>query len=115
MISIKVEGQAEVNKAIQQALKKSEEQTYKAVKASCIKVENRAKHLAPVDTGRLKSSITHEANKSDGRVGTNLEYSPYVELGTKRSQAQPFLRPALQDCKSEILQLFRDVVKGVKL
>lgn len=64
-----------------------------------IRVESRAKHLAPVDTGRLRSSITHEMGTEGGdlvgRVGTNVEYARHQELGTSRMAAQPFLRPAL--------------------
>lgn len=30
-------------------------------------------------------------------VGTNVEYSVYVELGTSRMQAQPYLRPAVRE------------------
>jgi HK97 gp10 family phage protein len=64
-----------------------------------IRVETAAKRGAPVDTGRLRSSITHELGRDGGdlvgRVGTNVEYAPHVELGTSRMRAQPFLRPAL--------------------
>lgn len=64
-----------------------------------IRVESAAKRLAPVDTGRLRSSITHELATDTqglhGRIGTNVEYAPYVEFGTGRTPAQPFLRPAL--------------------
>lgn len=64
-----------------------------------IRVERRAKQLAPVDTGRLRSSITHETGREGGelvgRVGTNVDYAPHQELGTSRMAAQPYLRPAL--------------------
>jgi HK97 gp10 family phage protein len=64
-----------------------------------IRVETAAKRACPVDTGRLRSSITHEVAVDvrglAGRVGTNVEYAPYVEFGTSRASAQPFLIPAL--------------------
>lgn len=62
------------------------------------KVEAAAKQNCPVDTGRLRSSISHELALDGGivgRVGTNVFYAPFVELGTSRMSAQPFLRPAL--------------------
>lgn len=64
-----------------------------------IRVNRRAKQLAPVDTGRLRSSVTHEMGQ-DGRglvarIGTNVDYAPHIEFGTSRMRAQPFLRPAL--------------------
>ena len=62
-------------------------------------VEREAKHLCPVDTGRLRSSITPEVAREGqeivGRVGTNVEYAPYQEFGTRFQHGTPFLRPAL--------------------
>jgi len=65
-----------------------------------IKVEAGAKRLCPVDTGRLRSSITWRAD-SDAQgisvvIGTNVEYAVYVEVGTSTQAARPYLRPALQ-------------------
>lgn len=49
-----------------------------------------------VDTGRLRNSITHViATWEDSvYVGTNVEYGPYVEEGTSRSDPKPYLLPA---------------------
>lgn len=63
------------------------------------KVTTVAKRMCPVDTGRLRSSIVDEMG-SDGeglvaRIGSDVEYAAYVELGTSRMGAQPYLRPAL--------------------
>lgn len=49
---------------------------------ACLVVENAAKSKVPVDTGNLRSSITHEVEGNEGVVGTNVEYAPYVEFGT---------------------------------
>ena len=65
-----------------------------------LKVETQAKRLCPVDTGRLRSSITHDVERDSrglvGFVGSNVEYAPHVELGTRRQRPQPYLRPALR-------------------
>ena len=62
-------------------------------------VQNEARKLAPVDTGRLRASIQHTPGRdSKGAyvdVGTNVEYAVFVEYGTSRSPAQPYMRPAL--------------------
>jgi phage gpG-like protein len=41
---------------------------------------------APVDTGRLKSSISSAVVESEkaAYIGTNVEYAPYQEFGTSR-------------------------------
>ena len=72
--------------------------------------EGYAKRLCPVDTGRLRNSITHviDAGEQAVYVGTNVEYGPYVELGTARQKAQPFLRPAAQDHVGE----YRRIIEG---
>lgn len=72
----------------------------KQVGTRCVRI---AKRMCPVDTGRLRSSIAEEL-RTDGRdlseiVGTDVEYAPYVELGTRRMRAQPFLRPAAEQAK----------------
>lgn len=63
------------------------------------RVETAAKRLAPVDTGRLRSSITHAIDRDGdglvGIVGSDVDYAVFVELGTSRAAAKPFLRPAL--------------------
>lgn len=53
-----------------------------------------------VRTGRLRSSITwrlgSDVNGIYADIGTNVEYAAYVELGTSRAPAYPYLRPALE-------------------
>lgn len=65
-----------------------------------LQVDRAAKQNCPVDTGRLRSSITNELGQDSqglvATIGTNVEYAPYVELGTSRMAAQPFLLPALE-------------------
>lgn len=52
-----------------------------------IRVESRAKALCPVDTGRLRSSITWKLGSDFvglyALVGTNVEYAVYVHEGTR--------------------------------
>lgn len=51
-----------------------------------------------VRTGRLRASITWRLGRDVtpyADVGSAVHYAPYVELGTSRMDARPFLRPAL--------------------
>ena len=59
--------------------------------------ERNAKIACPVDTGRLRNSISHTHDKNTSYVGTNVEYAPYVEMGTTNTKAQPYLKPAIAD------------------
>lgn len=61
-----------------------------------LEAEGYAKKECPVDTGNLRNSITHEVVQSEKAVyiGTNVEYAAYVELGTTKTKAKPYLKPA---------------------
>ena len=50
--------------------------------------------------------------RAHARIGTNIEYGPYVELGTSRMRAQPYLRPALDEKKPEALKEVSDVLSS---
>jgi len=65
-------------------------------------IEHRAKKLAPVDTGFLKSNITTEV-KDAGMlviVRSKAAYSGYQEFGTSKMRAanagQGYMRPAVE-------------------
>ena len=66
-----------------------------------IQIQRRAKKNCPVDTGRLRASITYRLGKDStglvGEVGTNVEYATFVEFGTEGQEAQPYLRPAADE------------------
>lgn len=75
-------------------------------------VESEAQENAPVDTGRLRNSITHEVEGRYAVIGTPVEYAPHVELGTSRSKAQPYLRPAIEENRDTIKQIITDELKN---
>lgn len=119
-----------------------------------ITAEGHAKAKCPVDTGRLRNSITHAVgggsaaistyhaqygsnrnskgkrisatSKNAGEVGfgsysgtigdkddktvyigTNVEYAQFVELGTSHQKAQPYLKPAAENHKSEYERILK--------
>lgn len=53
------------------------EQIERALEAIGMQAEGYAKMLCPVDTGRLRNSITHSVEADGGKVyiGTNIEYA----------------------------------------
>ncbi|MGJ5895149.1 HK97 gp10 family phage protein [Streptomyces niveiscabiei] len=71
----------------------------RAVDRTRIDVQNEARRRAPVDTGRLRSSIVSRA-ESSGRsvgyvVGTNVNYAAAVEYGTAPHVIKPRNKKAL--------------------
>lgn len=65
-----------------------------------IRVQGAAKRNCPVDTGRLRSSISVSQEFTDHgavtTVGTDVEYAIFVHEGTRYIAGRPFLRDALE-------------------
>jgi HK97 gp10 family phage protein len=76
--------------------------------------EKYAKEITPVDTGRLRNSITHEVDGKEVYIGTNVEYAPPVEYGTIKQKAQPFLVPAATEHDSTYKQIIQDAFADIK-
>jgi hypothetical protein len=49
--------------------------------------ERNVKRHAPVKTGHFRRSVTHKVEENRAIVGTNVNYGPYLEYGTR------FMRP----------------------
>jgi HK97 gp10 family phage protein len=65
-------------------------------------IAERARELAPVDTGQLRDSIGHTfvASTSIVQVHADAPYAYWVEVGNGVSEAQPFLMPALMEAEA---------------
>lgn len=68
--------------------------------------------LGAVDTGNLRNSISHADDGVYAYIGTNVEYAPYVELGSSRMEARPFLQNAVLNHLDEYRQIFEDNLKN---
>jgi phage gpG-like protein len=58
-------------------------------------------------TGRLRGSVAHEVDKTalSARVGTNVKYGRWLELGTSKMAARPWLRRALNESLATVRAL----------
>ena len=77
-----------------------------------LQAETYAKRECPVDTGNLRNSITNAIDDKSAYVGTNVEYAPYVELGTSRAKAQPFIKPAATEHSDVYKRIVQDELGG---
>lgn len=76
--------------------------------------EHHAKDITPVRTGKLRDSIWHRpiGDQAEG-VGTDtVEYAIFVELGTSKMHAQPYLRPAAENYGSEYVEIMQNALNG---
>ena len=108
-----------------------------ALNNACLLVERSAKEKAPKGDGDLRRSITSKVENYEGMVYTPLEYAPYVEFGTglfaesggrtdvpwsyqddggewhstSGMNPQPFMRPALDENREEIIRILGEGIK----
>lgn len=97
----------------EEAMKAVTEAMARALEICGGKAETYAKQLAPVGTpestgipgyhgGTLRNSITHEQwDEKTEVIGSTVDYSKFVELGTYKMKARPFLRPAAENHGAE--------------
>ena len=73
--------------------------------------ETYAKKETPVCTGRLRNSISHTVDGEAAYIGSNVEYAPYVELGTSRAKAHHMLQKAATEHSAEYKRLAEDAIQ----
>jgi len=70
---------------------------------------------APVDTGRLKNSISNAVDEDElaAYIGTNVEYAPYQEFGTSRGiEGKHFIQFGATAHAQEYKQMLEERLKG---
>ena len=91
------------------ALEKGKRNALTAIGSSA---ETYAKKATPVDTGRLRNSISHTVDGEAAYIGTNVEYAPYLELGTKKIAAHHYLKRAATEHKDEYKNLTAQAIQS---
>jgi HK97 gp10 family phage protein len=92
-----------------------QEEVKELVETTGFKVKADAQRLVPVDTGHLRRSI--KAKVTNGgyttTIGTNVDYSIFVEFGTSKKDARPFLIPAYVKHKEKFERELRRITEGI--
>lgn len=111
-VKAEIKGLREAQKKIEQVIKDLRGTPFlQAMRDATLIVQRAAKINAPVDTGRLRSSITPEIrnfnNVVQGVVGSNVEYAPKIEKPgrVRRSGRRPYLQPAFEENREKIIKL----------
>ena len=65
-----------------------------------------------IDTGRLRNSISHAVDGEAAYIGTNVEYAPYLELGTKKITAHHYLKRSVTEHKDEYKNLTAQAIQS---
>lgn len=116
---ISVQGIGDAQASFDNFVSDIEEKLAKGIEESGRIVEADAKALCPVSTeatrpggphGELRQSITSQSEGLTCEVGTNKEYAMYVEFGTYKMAAQPYLVPALIENEDKIVETVKAAI-----
>ena len=96
----------------EQVLSAMEKAIERGLEAIGLTAEGHAKKETPVDTGRLRNSISHAVEDRAAYIGTNVEYAPYVELGARGRDGKHMLQRAATEHTAEYKRLMEDSMKN---
>lgn len=74
-----------------------------AIAAGAEIVRGQAQSVCPVDTGTLRDSIAVTQSGTNADISANTDYAAYVEFGTSKMAAQPYLVPSLLGSENAII------------
>lgn len=81
-VRVTITGNTAIIKKLHQLPAQAKQLVTDEIEATIDDIHRDAVIRVPVDTGRLKGSLTPQVSGMTGEVGTNVEYAPYVEFGT---------------------------------
>ncbi len=112
--TIRVVGIPEALASLKQYQVKKKKDIKRELKRGAIEVRDLAVDVVAVKTGRLKGSLQLDDSGLAllvMRVGTNVIYGKFVEFGTRKMAARPFLFPAFFAKEGEIIRRIGNVMK----
>lgn len=125
------------NDRIDESQRKAHSAIEGALRDGALETQGEAQRLAPVDTGRLRASITtRDSGPLTWEVYTNVDYAGYVESGTgiyapggrrtpwvyegahgfvttRGNPAQPFMRPAYERYRLPTIERARAALQNI--
>ena len=114
--SINIKDEERLLRAIKEGNEDVIKDSMKLIEDVIYKIEYEAYQNVPIDQGHLAASIrsTFSKNKLIGNVvarGTKRPYAAWVEYGTIKTPAQPFIVPAATKFMYEFFEGAREIVR----
>ena len=96
-MKIEIEGGDELVRSITKRV--DADRVVPVIRRNTTQAQKKSMRLAAVDTGFMRRSITMRLDTIGlaGYITAGAEYSPYLEYGTRKMDAQPFMRPAARE------------------
>lgn len=117
-LSVEITGLKELDQALQElAWPAARRALRKGMRQGANVVRDEARAKAPVDSGNLKRLIrTRERSEDQGNMRFAVEiprsafYGRFLEYGTSKMAAKPFMRPAAENKTEEAVTKMRDAL-----
>ncbi|EJF01244.1 HK97-gp10 family putative phage morphogenesis protein [Liquorilactobacillus mali] len=116
---MKFEGLDKLYEQFNVSKSKAKDVTASAMRATVAKAQQTAQSIVPVRTGYLRQNIVVKPVKINGDtitgefVASQADYASYVEYGTYKMRAQPYMRPAVASAKPFFYSKVESALKGV--
>lgn len=82
-LSLDISGLDGLKKKLEQKSKNIREGVEDELTATAFDINRKQKRYAPVDTGRLRSSLSVDVSKGLSKeISANVDYAPFIEFGT---------------------------------
>jgi len=113
-ISCYVKGIEEFQRAMRNFDSAMQRQVHRQLLSWAADVKALARQLVPVRTGYLRSTIYAKISEWVAEIGAEATYGLFVEFGTRRMRAQPYLYPAIQQHLPRLEQIILDALDAAK-
>jgi len=113
-ISYDVEGVEEFKAAMESFDSGMQRYVHRQLADWAADVKALARQLVPVRTGHLRSSIYAKIQEWVAEIGAEATYALFVEFGTRRMRAQPYLYPAIQEYLPQLESIICAAIDSAK-
>ena len=100
-----------------------EERLSAALEIAARHIEAKAKEDVPVDTGATKNSINAKpvipflqvvrSGHKEWRIGPTTEYAPFLEFGTWKMAARPYMVPAIESERPKLVRAVKQLMSEI--
>ncbi len=110
---IEMRGDQKLRRALQKTSPFTVEAANQTLFWTAAAIKHQAQLLVPIRTGLLFNSIYFKLLRPMTYVvGADTPYAYFVEYGTSRMMAKPYIRPAISMVKPDINKILRDELKN---
>lgn len=111
-MNVEFSGLDKLLKSFDASKTRARKDTFKAVERTVKQAQANSKAVAAVDTGFMKAHINTRPTENHGDVITGwyeseTPYGGYVEYGTRKMAAQPYMRPGTKQAEQFFYQELR--------